>query len=63
MDLYISVLWMRMSLNGQLVEDSTFGDSELKKTGGCFACKSGKTAMGYGENASKFDMPKLWNRL
>ena len=48
-----------MSLNGQLVEDSTFGDSELKKTGGCFACISGKTAMDSGEHASKLDMPKL----
>uniref|UniRef100_A0A0D3BZ92 Uncharacterized protein n=1 Tax=Brassica oleracea var. oleracea TaxID=109376 RepID=A0A0D3BZ92_BRAOL len=50
---------MQMGLDGQFGEDSTFWDAELKKAGGYFAYRSGSTAMGYGKDASTFDMPKL----
>ena len=52
-----------MGLDGQLVEDSTYGDMKLCSTKVSSALRSRSTKMDDGEYAAILDMSAFWNGL
>ena len=59
LDIYITVQWVWMGLDGQLGEGSTYGDTKLPTARVCIAFGSGNISMADGEYAPTFNMPKL----
>ena len=59
MDIYSSVQWVWMDLDGQLGEVSTYGDAKLISARVCLIFRSGSIEMGDGEYAPVFDMLEL----
>ncbi|KAF2560257.1 hypothetical protein F2Q70_00017375 [Brassica cretica] len=63
LDIYITVQWVWMGLDGQLGEGSTYGDTKLPTARVCIAFGSGNISMADGEYAPTFNMTEFWDGL
>ncbi|KAF2605169.1 hypothetical protein F2Q70_00027893 [Brassica cretica] len=63
LDIYITIQWVWMGLDGQLGKCSTYGDIKLPTARVCLAFRSGNTTLADGEYAPAFNMSELWDGL
>ncbi|KAF2592993.1 hypothetical protein F2Q70_00044040 [Brassica cretica] len=63
LDIYCSIQWMRMGMDGQWWEHSTYENKEFHSTRISLAFRSGSTAMGDGEYVSTLNMSELQDGL
>nr|VDD19238.1 unnamed protein product [Brassica oleracea] len=63
LDIYITIQWVWMSLDGQLEKGSTYENTKLPTARVRFTFRSESTTMGDGEYAPVFNMSELWDGL
>ena len=63
LDIYITIQWVWMGLDGQLGEGSTYEDTKLPTARVCLPFRSGSTTMDDGEYAPAFNISELWDGL